>query len=258
MRRDLFDLSEKTALITGGSRGLGLQIAEALCDYGANVILVARNKRELSEAAAALAGRGGEVATIVADLQDLSAIKDLVATATGKFGTIDLLVNNAGMSLYAPAEDYTLDAWNEVMTLNMTAPFLLTGEVGKQQFIPRRTGKVLNIASIGGLFGNRPDFGMKIIAYNSSKGAMVNYTRALAAEWGVYNINVNALCPGFFPSQMSQGFIDQVSTILLPSVPLGRVGGPDDLKGPALLLLSEAGRHITGQCLVVDGGMVAV
>lgn len=258
MGRDLFDLSGKTALVTGGSRGLGLQIAEALCDYGANVILVARNERELTSAASGLEGRGGRAATLVADLQDLSIIEDLVATAGGKFGAIDLLVNNAGMSSYAPAEEYPLAAWNEVMTLNMTAPFLLTREVGKRHFIPKRAGKVLNIASIGGLVGNRPDLGMKILAYNSSKGAMVNYTRALAAEWGTYNINVNALCPGFFPSQMSQGFIDQVSDVLLPTVPLGRVGGPDDLKGPALLLLSEAGRHVTGQCLVVDGGMTVV
>lgn len=258
MSGNLFDLSNKTALITGGSRGLGLQIAEALCDYGANVILVARNKQELAEAASSLAGRKGGVSTIAADLQNLSAIDDLVATAAAKFGALDLLVNNAGMASFAPAEDFSLEAWNEVMTLNMTAPHLLTAAVGRQQFIPKQAGKVLNIASIGGLVGNRPDMGMKIIAYNASKGAMVNYTRALAAEWGAYNINVNALCPGFFPSQMSQAFIDQVSGILMPTVPLGRVGGSEDLKGPALLLLSEAGRHITGHCLVVDGGMTIV
>lgn len=258
MSAGLFDLSNKTALITGGSRGLGLQIAEALCDYGANVILVARNEQELEQAAAGLADRKGGVATIAADLQNLSLIDELVTTVTAKFGAVDLLVNNAGMSLYAPAEDYTLETWSQVMTLNMTAPHLLTGAVAKRHFIPKRTGKVLNIASIGGLVGNRPDLGMKIIAYNASKGAMVNYTRALAAEWGEYNINVNALCPGFFPSQMSQAFIDQVSGVLLPTIPLGRIGGPDDLKGPALLLLSEAGRHITGHCLVVDGGMTIV
>lgn len=258
MKRDLFDLSGKTALITGGSRGLGLQIAEAVCDYGGNVILVARNERELAAAAAGLEGRGGKVAALVADLGDPSTIEDLVERAAGSFGSIDLLVNNAGMSSYAPAEEYPLEAWNEVMMLNMTSPFLLTRETGRRHFIPKRAGKVLNIASIGGLVGNRPDLGMKILAYNSSKGAMVNYTRALAAEWGAYNINVNALCPGFFPTQMSQGFIDSVSEVLLPTVPLGRVGGPDDLKGPALLLLSEAGRHITGQCLVVDGGMTVV
>lgn len=258
MNRDLFDLSGKTALITGGSRGLGLQVAEAICDYGGNVILVARSGSELTAAAERLAQRGGKVATMVADLQDLASIGPLAEQAGSKFGSIDLLVNNAGMSSFAPAEDYTIEAWNEVMTLNMTAPFLLTREVGKRYFIPNQAGKILNMASIGGLVGNRPDLGMKIIAYNSSKGAIISHTRALAAEWGRYNINVNALCPGFFPSQMAQEFIDQVSGILMPTVPLGRVGGPDDLKGPALLLLSEAGRHITGQCLVVDGGMISV
>jgi len=256
--RSRFDLMGKTALVTGGSRGLGLQIAEAICEFGGNVVLVARNAAELASAATSLEAAGGNVATIAADLQDLGGIDDLVADAVRKFGTIDLLVNNAGMSRYAPAEDFPLDAWTEVMTLNMTAPFVLTSAVGKHHFIPRRAGKVLNIASIGGLYGNRPDLGMKIIAYNASKGALVNYTRALAAEWGVYNINVNALCPGFFPSEMAQEFIDKVAGTLLPGVPLGRVGGPDDLKGPAVLLLSEAGRHITGHCLVVDGGMIAV
>lgn len=256
--RSRFDLQGKTALITGGSRGLGLQIAEAICEFGGQVVLVARKETELASARASLEAAGGTVATIAADLQDLGAIDDLVADAAGKFGAIDLLVNNAGMSRYAPAEDFSLEAWTEVMSLNMTAPFLLTRAVGKAHFIPRRAGKVLNIASIGGLYGNRPDLGMKIIAYNASKGALVNYTRALAAEWGAYNINVNALCPGFFPSEMAQDFIDKVGSTLLPGVPLGRVGGPDDLKGPAVLLLSEAGRHITGHCLVVDGGMVAV
>jgi len=256
--RSRFDLQGKTALVTGGSRGLGLQIAEAICEFGGQVVLVARKEAELASACASLEATGGTVATIAADLQDLGAIDDLVADAAGKFGSIDLLVNNAGMSRYAPAEDFSLEAWTEVMSLNMTAPFLLTRAVGKAHFIPRRAGKVLNIASIGGLYGNRPDLGMKIIGYNASKGALVNYTRALAAEWGACNINVNALCPGFFPSEMAQEFIDKVGATLLPGIPLGRVGGPDDLKGPAVLLLSEAGRHITGHCLVVDGGMVAV
>ena len=258
MSRTLFDLDGKTALITGGSRGLGLQIAEAVCDHGGNVVLVARRQAELDAAAAALEARGGSVATVAANLRDSAIIPDLVAEAAKPFGGLDMLVNNAGTSRYAPAEDHSLEAWNEVMALNMTAPFLLASTVGKHHFIPRCAGKVLNVASIGGLYGNRPDLGMKIIAYNSSKGALVNFTRALAAEWGAYNINVNALCPGFFDSQMARDFIDKVGATLLPAVPLGRIGGQDDLKGPALLLLSEAGRHITGQCLVVDGGMVAV
>ena len=258
MSSNLFDLDGKTALITGGSRGLGLQIAEAVCDHGGNVVLVARRQAELDAAAAALEKRGGRAATIAADLRDVAVVPDLVAEAAKRFGGLDMLVNNAGTSRFAPAEDYPIEAWNDVMALNMTAPFVLTSTVGKHHFIPKRAGKVLNVASIGGLYGNRPDLGMKIIAYNSSKGAIVNFTRALAAEWGAYNINVNALCPGFVPSHMARDFIDKVGDTLLPAVPLGRVGGPDDLKGPALLLLSEAGRHITGHCLVVDGGMVAV
>ncbi|MGB0903407.1 MAG: SDR family NAD(P)-dependent oxidoreductase, partial [Mangrovicoccus sp.] len=233
----LFDLTRKTALITGGSRGLGYQIAEAALEAGASVILTARKQAELDDAAQNLRSKtGGQVASLACDLQDLDAIPDIAARAIAAFGGLDILVNNAGTSWAAPTEDHPLDGWNKVMTLNITSPFLLTKEIGKQAFIPARAGKIVNIASIGGLSGNRADTGMYTIGYNTSKAAMINFTRALATEWGRYNINVNALCPGFFPSKMSAQVMARVEETLLPSIPLGRFGGAQDLKGPALLL----------------------
>jgi NAD(P)-dependent dehydrogenase (short-subunit alcohol dehydrogenase family) len=256
--KHLFDLTGQTVVVTGGSRGLGLQIAEAVCEYGGNVVLVARKPEELDAAAKHLRSRAGSVAVVAANLQEPDVATAVIGEAARCFGSIDVLVNNAGKSWASPAEIYPLAGWDKVMTLNLTLPFLLAREVGHQHFIPRRSGRILNIASIGGLRGNRPDLGMNTLAYNASKSALIGMTRTLASEWGKYNINVNALCPGFFPTQLAAEAIDAFKDKLLPTIPLGRFGGAEDLKGPALLLISEAGRHITGQCIVVDGGAIAV
>ena len=250
--KQLLDLTGKVAFITGGSRGLGLQMAEALGELGARIAISARKQHELDEAKAHLEAQGVEVVSIAADLSDLEGIPAVVEQVISQLGDIDILVNNAGATWGAPAEDYPAEGWMKVMNLNVNAAFFLTQTVGKRCMIPRSTGKVINIASIAGLSGN-PE-GMKTIAYNTSKGAMVNFTRALASEWGHYNINVNALCPGFFPSKMSQGLLDAQGETMLERIPLNRFGGEEDLKGAAVLLASEAGRHITGQCLAVDGG----
>ncbi|WP_370205670.1 SDR family oxidoreductase [Pararhodobacter marinus] len=253
----LFDLTGKVALISGGSRGLGLQIAEALADAGAAVILTARKESELAEARVHLEARGARVATVACDLSKLDTIPATVEAAMAAFGPIDILVNNAGTSWAAKMEEHPLSGWQKVMDLNITAPFVLTQEIGRRCFLPRGGGKVLNIASIGGLSGNPADSDMFTIAYNTSKAAMINFTRALATEWGRHGVNVNALAPGFFPSKMSEKLIERLEETLLPTIPLHRFGGEQDLKGPALLLVSEAGRHITGQCLAVDGGATA-
>ncbi|WP_379866077.1 SDR family oxidoreductase [Marinobacter sp. M5B] len=250
--KQLLDLSGKVAFITGGSRGLGLQMAEALGELGAKIAISARKQHELDAAKERLESQGVTVVTIAADLGDLEGIPKVVDQVVKQLGDIDILVNNAGATWGAPAEDYPPEGWMKVMNLNVNASFFLTQTVGKRCMIPRKTGKVINIASIAGLSGN-PE-GMQTIAYNTSKGAMVNFTRALASEWGHYNINVNALCPGFFPSKMSQGLLDAQGDKMLERIPLKRFGGEEDLKGAAILLASEAGRHITGQCLAVDGG----
>ena len=148
-----------------------------------------------------------------------------------RWGQIDILVNNAGCSWGAPAEDHPDDGWNKVMNLNVDAQFFLCREVGKRSMLPRKSGKIINIASIAGLYGNPPEWALQTIAYNTSKGALVNMTRALAAEWGRHNINVNAICPGFFPSKMSKVTLDRIGASVVALTPLGRLGGDEDLKG---------------------------
>jgi len=250
--RDLFDLTGNVALITGGSRGLGLQMASALGDMGARVAITARKADELAEAKSCLEARGIDVLTVVNDLSDTAGIPALVEGVVAHFGTIDILVNNAGATWGAPAEDYPPEAWHKVMNLNVNALFFLTQYVGKHVMIPKRAGKIINISSIAGLGGNPP--GMSTIAYNTSKGADINFTRALAAEWGRYNINVNAICPGFFPSKMSAALLERFQKTAIAMTPLQRIGGDDDLKGVVVFLASEASRHVTGQYLAVDGG----
>jgi NAD(P)-dependent dehydrogenase (short-subunit alcohol dehydrogenase family) len=253
--RDLFTLEGKTALITGGSRGLGLQMAEALGEMGAKVAITARKQNELDAAAAQLKKQGIESLTVAGDLSKFDTIPAMVAKVMERFGAIDILVNNAGATWGAPAEDYPVDGWNKVINLNLNAMFFLTQEVGKRAMIPKRAGKIVNIASIAGLSGNPP--GMGTIAYNTSKGGVVNFTRALAAEWGKYSINVNAICPGFFPSKMSQGLLEKMEQAVIAMTPLHRLGGEEDLKGAIVFLASEASRHVTGQYLAVDGGISA-
>ena len=199
--KELFDLTGKVALVTGGSRGLGLQMARALGEMGAKVAITARKVDELAAAKAELEARGVDVLTIASDLSKLDGIPALADGVVAHFGTIDILVNNAGATWSAPAEDYPAEAWHKVLGLNVHAMFFLCQYVGKHVMIPKRRGKIINISSIAGLAGNPP--GMTTIAYNTSKGADINFTRALAAEWGRHNINVNAICPGFFPSKMS-------------------------------------------------------
>ena len=248
----LFQLDGKVALITGGSRGLGFQMAEALGEMGCRIAISARKADELDEARAALKARGIDALTIVNDLQKPEAIPGLVDTVLAAHDHIDILVNNAGATWGAPAEDYPDEAWNKVMHLNVTAPFFLAREVGRRSMIARRSGKIVNIASVAGLKGSPP--GMNTIAYNTSKAAAINFTRALAAEWGKYNININAICPGFFPSKMSAGLLDKIMDDVVARAPLHRIGGEDDLKGAIVFLASEASRHMTGQYLAVDGG----
>jgi gluconate 5-dehydrogenase len=251
--RNLFDLNGRVALVTGGSRGLGLQMARALGGMGARVAITARKADELAAAQAQLEASGIEVMTVVNDLAKLEGIPALVDRAVGRFGTIDILVNNAGTTWGAPAEDYPAEAWRKVMNLNVDAMFFLSQYVGKHVMIPRRHGKIINISSVAGLAGNPP--GMATIAYNTAKGADVNFTRALAAEWGKYNINVNAICPGFFPSKMSDGLLSKLEKMVVAMTPLQRIGGDEDLMGAVVFLASEASRHVTGQYLAVDGGM---
>ena len=254
--QQLFDLSGKTALITGGSRGLGLQMAEALGEQGARLVITSRKQSELDEAVAHLKQRGVDVMAVASDLSKESSVAPLVEAAMQQLGHIDILINNAGATWGAPAEDHPLEAWDKVMNLNVRSIFLLSQAVGKQSMIPRRYGRIVNIASIAGLSGNGPD--MQTLAYNTSKAAVINFTRTLAGEWGQYGITVNALAPGFFPSKMSRGLLEKMGDAAAERAPLRRLGDDEDLKGAVLLFATDAGKHITGQTLAVDGGVSAI
>ncbi|CAJ0724541.1 MULTISPECIES: SDR family oxidoreductase [Ralstonia] len=256
--KSLFDLSGKTALVTGGSRGLGLQIAEALGEQGARIVLSARKADELKEAQAHLKSLGIEADWIAADGAVEADIQRLADGALAKLGHVDILVNNAGATWGAPAEDHPVEAWDKVMNLNIRGLFLLSQQIGKRSMIPRKYGKIINVASIAGLKGNAPGT-LDTIAYNTSKGAVVNFTRALAGEWGEYNITVNAIAPGFFPSKMTRGSLEKLGVDTLAArTPLRRIGDDEDLKGVAALFASDASKHITGQILAVDGGVSVV
>lgn len=250
----LFNLEGKVALITGGSRGLGLQIAEGLGEMGCRIAITARKADELELARQHLEAQGVEVLTVQGNMAEFDKIPDLVTQVLERFGTIDILVNNAGASWGAPAAEYPDEAWNKIMDLNINALFYLSREVGRRVMIPNKAGKIINIASAAGLRGTAK--GVATIAYNTSKAAAVNFSRTLACEWGPHNINVNAICPGFFQSKMTDVLIERLGDKLLDKIPLGRIGGEEDLKGLAVFLASEASRHITGQAIVVDGGAI--
>jgi gluconate 5-dehydrogenase len=255
--QQLFNLEGKTALVTGGSRGLGLQMAHALGEAGARIMISSRKAGDLEEAVAELQDKGIDARWIAADCAREEDIRKLADQTFERMGDVDILVNNAGAAWGAPAEDHPLEAWDKVMNLNVRGYFLLSQHVAKRSMIPRQRGRIINIASIAGLGGNPAE--MNTIAYNTSKGAVITFTQALACEWGKYGINVNAICPGFFPSRMTKGTLERLGEEQLAShAPLGRLGDDEDLKGTTLLFASDAGKHITGQWLAVDGGVSVV
>jgi gluconate 5-dehydrogenase len=249
--RDLFELGGRVALITGGSRGLGLQIAKGLGEMGAKIAISARKAGELEEAKAELEKQGIDAFTVTNDLSKQDQIPALVEAVVNHYGAINILVNNAGASWGAKAEEHPLEAWNKVMTLNASSVFALSQAVANRCFIPQRSGNIIVIASTAAL---RAGMQMKAVAYYSSKAAALHLTRALAGEWGRFNIRVNAICPGFFPSKMASGLLDTMKADVIARTPLGRIGGDTDLQGAAVYLASDASRHVTGQYIAVDGG----
>jgi gluconate 5-dehydrogenase len=251
--KQLFDLTGRVALVTGGSRGLGLQMAEALGEMGARLALTARKKDELDEAVASLKAQGLEAHAWVCDVGKREQIAPLVEGVLAKLGKVDILVNNAGATWGAPAEDHPLEAWDKLVNLNLTGTFLVSQLVAKKSMIPSKWGRIVNIASVAGLMASDPRV-VRTVAYNATKHGVVGITRQLAAEWGEHGITVNAICPGFFPSKMTKATLDSLQKFLLEGTPTRRLGNEEDLKGLVVLLASEASRHITGQAIAVDGG----
>src|SRR5258706_1606049 len=249
-----FDLTGTTALVTGGSRGLGLQIAEAFGEQGARIVLSSRKAGDLKQAQEHLAGLGIKSDWIVADNAKDDDVKRLADEAIDNLGRVDILVNNAGATWGASTEDHPIEAWDKVMNLNIRSLFLLSQRIGKLSMIPNNYGRIINIASIAGLRGGTGD--MQMIAYHTSKGAVVNFTRALAGDWGRHGITVNALAPGFFPSKMTKGTLEAVGADKLAAgAPLRRIGDQKDLKGAAVLFSTQDGQHLPGQETAVARGL---
>ncbi|HXN23063.1 MAG TPA: SDR family oxidoreductase [Candidatus Dormibacteraeota bacterium] len=252
--RQQFNLAERVALVTGGSIGLGRQMAEGLAEMGAHLVLCARKKERCQQAADELRSLGVKTVALACDVKNPENVREVVDTALSQFGRIDILINNAGTSWGAPVEEMRLEHWNKVIETNLTGTFLFSQAVGKSMIAERR-GKIINIASVAGLRGAPPDF--QAIGYHASKGGIIAFTKDLACKWGVHNIQVNAIAPGWFPTSMSQVVIERNKENLLTRIPLGRFGNDHDLKGAAVFLASDASDFITGHVLVVDGGQTA-
>ncbi len=252
--RELFDLSGRVAIITGGSMGLGRQMAEALAEMGADLVLCARKKDRCVQAAEELQKLGVKTLALGCDVRSPGEIQNVVDAALAQFGRIDILINNAGTSWGAPVEEMSLEQWNKVIETNLTGTFLFSQAVGKAM-IGQRSGKIINIASVAGIQGAPPEF--QAIGYHASKGGVIIFTKDLACKWGIHNIQVNAIAPGWFPTNMSQVLLERHKDVFLSRIPLRRFGNEQDLKGAAVFLASDASAFVTGHVLVVDGGQSA-
>ncbi len=252
--KQLFDLTGRIAVVTGGSIGLGRQMAEGLAEMGANVVLCARKKERCQQAAEKLQQLGFKALALACDVKSQSSIQELVDATLSRFGRIDVLINNAGVSWGAPVEQMTLEDWNKVIETNLTGTFLCAQAVGKVMIAQKR-GKIINIASVAGLGGAPPE--LPAIGYHASKGGVISFTKDLACKWAMHNIQVNAIAPGWFPTHMSHRVIERYRNLFLSLIPARRFGSDHDLKGAAVFLASDASNYVTGQVLVVDGGQSA-
>jgi gluconate 5-dehydrogenase len=250
--KDLFDLTGKAALITGGSRGLGAEMAEALAEAGASLYLLARREQWLDPTLEEFRGRGYRCEGSLCDVSDPDQVQAVAGKAIQSLGKIDILVNNAGVTWGAKAEDMPLEKWRTVVEVNLTGTWLFSQTVGRHM-IERGAGNIINVASIAGLRGSA-SHNMGISGYAASKAGVMGLTRELAAHWARRGIRVNAIAPGFFPSRMTEKALERVQQQYESSVPLGRIGRSGELKGVVLFLASEASSYITGQTIVVDGG----
>lgn len=254
--KELFDLSGKTAIVTGGGRGLGEQIAESLAEAGANVVVCSRKLEACKGVSDRLEKYGVQTLAIACDVTNPADVARVVDTTLERFGTIDILFNNSGVSWGTPTLEMPLDKWKMVLEVNVTGTFLMSQAVAKVM-VENKSGKIINIASVAGFGGQDPQI-MDAIGYSTSKGAVITFTKDLAVKLGPANVQVNAIAPGFFPTKMSSGLIAHTGDLILKQIPAGRFGSNDDLKGAALFLASRSSDFVLGHVLAVDGGMNAM
>ena len=254
--KDLLNLEGRVAVVTGGATGIGFRMALGLAEAGSSIVIASRKLEACEQACAEIEKATGvrtlAVACDVTKSDQVQAMKDDVMKA---FGGVDVLVNNAGRAWVAPPEDMPVERWQQVFDLNITGPFLCAQALGREMIRVRR-GKIINIASVAGMVGRNP-VAYNSVAYGASKGALVNFTRDLAVKWAQHNIQVNCICPGFFVTPLNQKLYEKNKDNIDREIPLGRTGGPDDLKGIAVLLASGASDFMTGAIVPVDGGSVA-
>jgi NAD(P)-dependent dehydrogenase (short-subunit alcohol dehydrogenase family) len=251
----LFDLSGKTAIVTGGGKGIGRQMAQGLAEGGANVVLCARHVEACEQTAAELEQLGVRALGLACDVRDPDQVQAVVQRTVDELGSVDILVNNAGTVWGASPEDMPLEGWQKVVDVNLTGVFLCSQAAGRAM-IAGSGGVIVNIASVAGLQGGPPEI-MNSIVYNATKGGVIAFSRDLACKWARHGIRVNAIAPGWFPSDMANFVLDRHGDALVRHIPLGRFGGPDDLKGVVVFLASQASAYVTGHTLVVDGGQSA-
>jgi NAD(P)-dependent dehydrogenase (short-subunit alcohol dehydrogenase family) len=253
--RELFDLSGKVAVVTGGGSGIGRQMAEGLAEAGADLVLCARKAERCEQAAAELEALGVRALGLGCDVRDPDQVEAVVGRTVDELGSVDVLVNNAGTVWGATPEDMPLEGWQKVVDVNLTGAFLFAQSAGRVM-IERAGGAIVNIASTAGLHGAPPEF-VNTVVYHATKGGVIALTRDLAWKWAQHGIRVNAIAPGWFPSDMSKFVLDLQGEELVKRIPLRRFGGPADLKGAVVFLASSASEYVTGHTLVVDGGQSA-
>ncbi len=253
--RELFDLKDEVAIVTGGSMGLGRQMAFGLAEAGAHAVICARNFERCEATAGEIEKLGVRALPVKCDMTSMEEVQNLAERTLREFGKIDILVNNAGATWGAPAEEIKIEKWTRVINANLTGTFMVSQLIGKEM-IKRRKGSIINVTSATGFVGSDPAT-QDAIPYNTTKGGLITFTKDLAVKWVKYGIRVNGIAPGWFPTHLSAWALEQFGPKIKEDIPMQRFGGEDELKGAVVYLASRASSYVTGHILVVDGGFLA-